>query len=60
VTNNTGPDFDMNIVFKPDGSTRPRNTGMCLGRWLRNDMQNMAFFYTHKLFAKLVKEGGLE
>jgi hypothetical protein len=25
-----------------------------------NDMQNMAFFYTHKLFKKLVELGELE
>ena len=29
-------------------------------RWLHNDIQNMSFFCTHKLFEKLVKEGSLE
>ncbi len=52
--------FNMNTAFKPDNGSWPNREYPYFRRWLHNDMQNMAFFYTNKLFKKLVKEGCLE
>lgn len=53
--------FNMNAAFKPDNGAWGRDDShMHKKRWLHNDMQNMAYFYTHKLFKTLVEEGGLE
>jgi len=53
--------FNMNTVFKPDNGAWGRDDShMYKKRWLHNDMENMAFFYTHKLFEKLVKLGEIE
>ena len=48
--------FNMNTTFKPDNGAWGRDdSDMYKKRWRHNDMQNMAFFYTHKLFKKLVE-----
>lgn len=52
--------IDMNTVFKPDGNAWGRSGVPYYQRWLHSDMNDMAFFYTHKLFEKLVEEGGLK
>ena len=52
--------FNMNTVFKPDDGAWGRNHEDYGTRWLHGDVKDMAYFYTHKLFYKLVKEGALE
>ena len=53
--------FNMNMDFMPDdGIEWPRNSGDYDGRWCHSDMKDVAFFYTHKLFKRLVTEGGLK
>jgi hypothetical protein len=52
--------FDMNVTFKPDGGVWGRDHGDYGKRWLHNDMREMAFFYTHKLFKHLVVQGDLQ
>jgi hypothetical protein len=52
--------FDMNTDFKPDGGVWGRDHGDYGKRWLHNDMREMAFFYTHKLFKHLVVQGDLQ
>ena len=47
----------MNTTFKPDGNAWPNRGNPYYQRWLHSDMQNMAFFYTHKLFEELVELG---
>jgi hypothetical protein len=50
----------MNVDGKPDGGAWGRDdSGTYKKRWLHSDMRNMAFFYTHLLFGKLVDEGVL-
>ena len=52
---------DMNIDLKPDGAAWGRsNTHTYQKRWLHSDLRDMAYFYTHKLFEKLVNDGGLK
>ena len=49
--------FDMNINFdRSNGWPQSRDDN----DWLHSDIKNVAYFYTHKLFIKLVDEGGLE
>jgi hypothetical protein len=50
---------DMNIAFKPDGGAWGRSGEPYATRWLHCDIREMAFYYTQKLFVKLVKEGDL-
>jgi len=45
---------------KPDNGAWGRSGDPYDERWLHNDMQNMAFFYTHKLFEKLVDLGEMK
>jgi len=52
--------FNMNTAFKPENGAWGRNHEDYEKRWLHSDMKDMAFFYTHNLFDKLVKEGSLE
>ena len=53
--------FNMNTAFKPDNGAWGRGDNhMYKKRWLHSDMEDMAFFYTHKLFEKLVKLGEIE
>ena len=55
--------FDMNArAFKPNGWPRAPATvgGDDLGDgWLHSDIKNVAYFYTHKVFQKIVEVGGL-
>jgi hypothetical protein len=51
----------MNTVFEPEaGVAWPRNQGAYNGRWLHSDMNDVAFFYTHKLFKMITEEGDLK
>ena len=50
----------MNVTFKSDGGVWGRDHGDYGKRWLHNDMREMAFFYTHKLFKHLVVQGDLQ
>lgn len=53
--------FDMDTTFKSDdGAGWPRIGGDYNGRWLHSDMKDVAYFYTHELFEKLVEEGDSE
>jgi len=52
--------FNMNSAFKPDADAWGRSGEPYQKRWLHNDMENMAFFYTHKLFEKLVELGEMK
>ena len=52
--------FNMNTTFKPDSGAWRRSGDPNDDRWLHNDMQNMAFLYTHKLFAELVELGEMK
>jgi hypothetical protein len=52
--------FNMNLAFRPEGGAWGRNHEDYEVRWLHSDMKDMALFYTHKLFDKLVEEGSLE
>jgi len=52
--------FDMNTKGKPDGNTWPNRGLPYTTRWLHSDLREMAFFYTHLLFEKLVKEGDMQ
>jgi hypothetical protein len=52
--------IDMNTVFKSDGNAWGRSGVPYYQRWLHSDMNDMAFFFTHKLFEKLVEEGVLK
>jgi hypothetical protein len=61
LPNPTQRNFDMNNVFKPDaGISWPRNSGDYADQWCHSDMKDVAFFYTHKLFKRLVDEGILK
>ena len=53
-------DWDMNTLGKPEGGAWGRWHATYEDRWLHNDIRNMAFLYTHRLFAKLVELGGLQ
>ncbi len=51
--------FDMNApAFRPNGW--PRESGGLRNRWLHSDIKNVAYFYTHKVFEKIVEIGGLK
>ena len=50
----------MNTVFKPDNGAWGRSGDPYDDRWLHSDMESMAFFYTHKLFKKLVELGEMK
>jgi hypothetical protein len=52
--------FDMNTSGKPDGGAWGRSGVPYYQRWLHNDMREMAYFYTHVFFKKLVEEGELK
>lgn len=52
--------FNMNADFRPEGGAWGRNHEDYETRWLHSDMKNMAYFYTHKLFDRLVEEGNLQ
>ena len=52
--------FNMNTTFMPDNGAWGRSGEPYQKRWLHNDMQNMAFFYTHKLFKELVELGEMK
>jgi hypothetical protein len=52
--------FNMNTIFRPDNGAWGRNHEDYGARWLHSDAKDMAYFYTHKLFDKLVEEGELE
>jgi hypothetical protein len=52
--------FDMNTNYKPEGGAWGRDDYPYFRRWLHNDIWNMAYLYTHRLFAKLVELGGLQ
>jgi len=49
--------FKMNTTFKPDDNTWPNRGYPYYQRWLHNDIQNMAFSYTYKLFEEMVELG---
>lgn len=52
--------FDMDTaVYKADGGVWPDRGEPYKKRWLHSDLKNMAYFYVHKLFNKLVDEGEL-
>jgi hypothetical protein len=51
---------NMNFAFKRDDYAWGRYHDDYKERWLHSDMKDMAYFYTYKLFNKLVKEGKLE
>ncbi len=51
---------NMNTACKPEGVVWPSRGEPYYRRWLHSDMKNMAYFYAHKLFFKLVMEGELE
>lgn len=50
----------MDTAFKPEGGTWGRDHEDYGKRWLHNDMKDMAFFYTDKLFKALVEQGELK
>jgi len=52
--------IDMDTDFKPDGGVWGRGGEPYDTRWLHNDIRNMAYLYTYKLFDRLVVLGGLE
>ena len=52
--------FNINTDFRPASGAWGRNHEDYGVRWLHSDMKDMALFYTHKLFDKLVEEGSLE
>ena len=47
--------FNMNTDFRPEGGAWGRNHEDYETRWLHSDMKDMAYFYTHRLFDKLVE-----
>ena len=57
------PSFDMNAPeFKPNGWPRVQAAAESdeLGdNWLHSDIKDVAYFYTHKVFEKIVEVGGL-
>ncbi|NLF22855.1 MAG: hypothetical protein GX590_06795, partial [Lentisphaerae bacterium] len=53
-------DWDMNTLGKPDGGAWGRDGYPYYRRWLHNDIRNMAYLYTHKLFYELVELGGMQ
>ena len=55
-----GNQQNMNFAFKRDDYAWGRYHDDYKERWLHSDMKDMAYFYTYKLFNKLVKEGKLE
>jgi hypothetical protein len=54
------PKSHMNTTFKPEGGAWGRSGEPYGQRWLHGDMKDMAYFYTHLLFEKLVDEGELK
>ena len=52
--------IDMDTDFKPEGGAWGRDHEDYGKRWLHNDMKDMAFFYTDKLFKALVEQGELK
>lgn len=59
-TNLTGhriPSFDMNVM-KSNTWPRPANSAQGDGS-LHSDIKNVAFFYNHRVFKKIIEEGGL-
>ena len=59
-TNLTGhriPSFDMNAM-KSNTWPRPANSAQGDGS-LHSDIKNVAFFYNHRVFEKIIEEGGL-
>jgi len=55
--------LDMNAnltTFRPNGWPQQDRGYEDRNRWLHSDVKDVAYFYTHKLFNKLVIEGGLK
>ena len=54
------PSFDMNSAeFMPNGWPRTKLGDELSLRWLHSDVKNVAYYYTHVLFRKIVEIGGL-
>jgi hypothetical protein len=55
--------FDTNataIIERPNGWPQVNRGFEDRTRWLHNDVKDVAYFFTYKLFDKLVDEGGLK
>jgi len=59
--------FDMNLAeFRREDDVWPQrdidfsDNGQRPKRWLHTDLMNLPHYYTHKLFKKLVEEGGMK
>lgn len=54
------PSYNMNSAeyMAANWPTAGRNAEL-QNRWLHSDVKNMAYFYTHRLFRKIVEIGGL-
>ncbi len=50
----------VNTGFKPNGWPADGHTGPFDARWLHNDMKDVAYFYTYKLFDNIADVGGLK
>jgi len=51
--------FDMNVnstEHRPNGWPRDANVLPFRNDWLHNDIKNVAYFYTHKVFIRLAAE----
>ena len=53
-------DWDMNTLGKPEGGAWGRSGEPYDTRWLHNDIRNMAYLNTHKLFDGLIELRGLQ
>ena len=53
------PSFDMGSYRSENWPTGNRDPELQF-RWLHSDVKNMAFFFTHTLFEKIVEVGGLK
>ena len=54
-----GGNFDMNAM-KPEDERWCRKHRTYEDRWLHSDIQNVGYFYTHKVFDSFVDKGGLK
>lgn len=54
------PSYDMNSAeFMPNGWPRKEDGNELAMRWLHSDVKNVAYYYTHMLFRRIVEIGGL-
>jgi hypothetical protein len=64
-TQNDRPQFDLNIDpgnaagFKPNGWPTEGHSKQDDGCWMHNDMKDVGYFYSYRLFDKIIEQGGL-